>query len=113
MTEEAPKVFVWLEEKPAGNWLCLEFHGGYQHNAPWYRGFWRRLRMELGAEDPTASTGWQQGRGGLAGKVWRLNLASDALRAVIEPPQAYAAVVATVNAFNTHPHNVGILMETI
>lgn len=113
VNEDGPKLYVWFEEKPAGTWLCLEFHGNYQHNAPWYGPFWRRLRMELGAKDATASTGWLQGHGGLAGKVWRLNLASESLRASIGTQQAHEAIITAVKAFNGYPHRAGIYIETI
>lgn len=110
-----PRVYVWFEI-PDGveDYFCIEFHGGYQHDARWYRPFWRRLRMELGSIDAESDSGWKHGNGGLAGKVWRLRLTNnEVLRNPLSREQVMEALDRTIQAFNTFPHNVGIVMEVI
>lgn len=104
------KINIWFEQQEV---LCVEFAGEYEPNAAWYRPFMTRMRMELGAKDPTVPHGWVKRGGGTHGAVWCLGLYSDSLRAVLTPQQAYTAVVATVYAFNSYPHNLGIIMESL
>lgn len=111
--EAQPKLYVWFEEFNEQDYLCIEWHGGFEPNAAWYRPFWNRLRMELGCTDPTSPSGWQKGTDGLAGKVWRLRLASSALEVALTRQQAYSDVQDAVKAFNSYPHNIGIVLEAI
>lgn len=109
MAANQPKLYIWFVDEE----LHIEFHGFYEPRAPWYRPFMRRLRMELGCKNIESPVGWSHGGGRMAGKGWAINLQSDALRTPQEPQQALQAVLRAVQAFNTYPHNVGMLYEII
>src|SRR3990172_386867 len=102
------KLNIWFEHNDT---LCIEFAGEYDPNAAWYRPFQTRMRMELGAKDPHGPVGWVRGSGGTHAAVWRLSLASDSLRAALTVPEAYAAVHRAAEAFNSYPHDLGIIVE--
>lgn len=103
------KLNIWFE----GDTLCIEFDGEYERGAQWYRPLMTRIRMELGANDPGSPQGWVRGGGGAHNAVWRMHLANDALRTPLDAQQAYNAVVRAVQAFNSYPHSLGLIMETL
>ena len=90
----------------------MEFDGEFEPNAAWYRPLMTRIRMELNAKDPSSPAGWARGGGGSHNAVWRINLADDALRTPVEPRMAHAAVKRAVQAFNSFPHELGIVLDT-
>lgn len=69
--------------------------------------------MELGSKDAENPIGWQKPGGGVGGHPWALELANDALRTPLDAQQAYNAVVRAVQAFNSFPHSLGLIMEAL